>query len=135
MIIYLQRLKEFSTQDGGFAGSWNDTGISISIYSVVPTGNYSVCWHKRNKSRLRLLLQFVNYNNKLQKFPKKQTKIVQTRNLYYIQVSLQCLLLYSQNSSYYYYNLSRHNCRKRTTNLSRTILLRDVCLPRRQQKE
>ena len=28
--------------DIGFAGSWNDTGISISLYSFVPIDIYSV---------------------------------------------------------------------------------------------
>ena len=76
----------------------------------------------------------MNYNDKLQKFSKKKTKIVQTRN--YVLHTSKFVNVYfcTQNSSYCYYNLSRHNCRKRTTNLSRTILLRDVCLPRRQQK-
>ena len=38
MVIYLQRLKEFSIQAKGLAGSyiWNDTRISISFYSFVP---------------------------------------------------------------------------------------------------
>ena len=36
MVIYLQRLKEFPIQSYVFAGSWNDTGISISLYSFVP---------------------------------------------------------------------------------------------------
>ena len=39
--IYLQRLKKFLIQAKGFAGSWNDTGISISLYSFVPIDIYS----------------------------------------------------------------------------------------------
>ena len=35
-------LKEFPIQAEGFAGSWNDTSISISLYSFVTIDIYSV---------------------------------------------------------------------------------------------
>ena len=42
MVIYQYRLKEFLLLAKGFAGSWNDIGISISQYSFLPINIYSV---------------------------------------------------------------------------------------------
>ena len=41
-VNYPQRLKEFLIYAEGFAGSWNDTCISITLYSFVPIDIYSV---------------------------------------------------------------------------------------------
>ena len=42
MVTYLQRLKEFPVQAKGFAGSWNDTSISIS-HIVLYLQIFTVC--------------------------------------------------------------------------------------------
>ena len=42
LLNHPQRLKQFPVQAKGLAGSWNDTDISISLYSFVPINIYSV---------------------------------------------------------------------------------------------
>ena len=57
LVNYPQRLKEFPIQAEGFSGSWDDIGISITLYSFVHIDIYSVTVHKEWRFKAKFFVE------------------------------------------------------------------------------